>query len=189
MEINENKGGIFLSLLLTVAFLAIVFQGVELPESESTQPEAELNRADLMFMNMMIIHHDQAIEMAELAPERTENQNILELAENISEAQQSENKKMASWLSEAGFRRPTNGHRMAGMATSGDMERLKYSENREFDILFSELMIEHHLGGVQMARSVVENGRSGKVEGIAQTMVRVQQEEISKMEKWRNEWS
>lgn len=183
----ENRRALFFSALMVIAFLAVAFQGVELPEANGQ--DAEFNRADLMFMNMMIIHHDQAIEMSELASRRTENQNILELAENISEAQRNENEKMASWLREAGFRRPTNGHRMAGMASSEEMRQLENSEGREFDMLFSELMIEHHVGGIQMARAVVENGKSEKVEELAQTMIDVQQEEVNKMEEWRTERS
>lgn len=188
--INENRRELLLSSLIGLVFLAAIFQGLEIVDNnETNDQEAEFNRADLMFMNMMIIHHDQAIEMAELAPELTGNQNILELAENISEAQRSENEKMATWLRDSGFRRPREGHRMAGMASSYDMQRLENSEDREFDMLFSELMITHHRGGIQMARAVVENGRSQKVEEIAQTMIRAQQEEVNLMEEWRNEWT
>lgn len=180
----------FFSAISVLLLLAVIFQGISLPKnSQANEQETNFNRADLMFMNMMIIHHDQAIEMAELASGRTENQNIIELAENISEAQRSENEKMASWLREAGLNRPRDGHRMAGMATSYDMQRLENSEDGEFDMLFSELMIVHHEGGIGMARAVVENGKSEKVREIAQTMIRVQQEEVSKMEEWRTEWS
>lgn len=167
-----------------------MLQGVEQPEnSQEEENLSDFNRADLMFMNMMIIHHDQAIEMAELAPERTDNENILALSENISEAQRRENEKMASWLQDAGFRRPVDGHRMAGMASEQEMEELRSSEGREFDVLFSRLMIEHHRGGIQMARGVVQNGNSEKVSELAQEMIRVQQEEIQKMEEWRENWS
>ncbi|MBC5793572.1 MAG: DUF305 domain-containing protein, partial [Nanohaloarchaea archaeon] len=149
---------------------------------------SEFNRADLMFMNMMIIHHDQAIEMAELAENRTENENILELSENISQAQTKENQKMSEWLREAGFNRPTRGHRMAGMATQQEMNELRQSEGQEFDLLFSELMIEHHEGGIEMERAEVQNGKSEKVVELAKRMIEVQQEEVEKMETWRKEW-
>lgn len=149
---------------------------------------SEFNRADLMFMNMMLIHHDQAIEMAELAENRTDNQNILELSQNISQAQTEENQKMAEWLREAGFNPPTRGHRMAGMATQQEMNKLRQSQGREFDLLFSELMIKHHEGGIQMARVENQNGKSDKVVELAQGMIEVQQKEVEKMETWRRDW-
>lgn len=77
---------------------------------------------------------------------------------------------------------------MAGMASQQEMSRLRRVEGREFDLLFSELMIEHHEGGIQMARAEVQNGRSDKVRELAQGMVNVQQVEVEKMEAWRTEW-
>jgi len=176
-------GGIAVLILASVA----AFGMLGMPNQPQNQI-SEFNRADLMFMNMMIIHHDQAIEMAELAENRTDNENILALSQNISEAQTEENQKMSEWLREAGFNRPTRGHRMAGMATQQEMDELRQSEGREFDLLFSELMIEHHEGGVQMAGAEVQNGKSEKVVELAQVMIDVQQREIEKMKDWREEW-
>ena len=185
---NRNKKLIFAGLgILIVA--SISFLGtVEAPDQSSNQV-SEFNRADLMFMNMMIIHHDQAIEMAKLADNRTENEKILGLSQNISQTQSEENQQMSKWLNEAGFNRPTRGHRMAGMATEQEMNDLRSSRGEEFNLLFSELMIEHHEGGIQMARAEVSNGKSEKVIELAQGMIDVQQTEVEKMESWRSKWS
>jgi uncharacterized protein (DUF305 family) len=150
---------------------------------------SEFNRADVMFMNMMIIHHDQAIEMAELAPKRTDNENILELSRNISEAQKAENEQMAEWLRELGYQRPVRGHIMAGMASQEQMQRLENSSGREFDRLFSELMITHHRGGIQMAQSFSQRGRNSELIEMEKGMVRAQTEEIGKMQEWRSNWT
>ncbi len=174
-------GALLLALLLSY--------GMFNPSNQASDQASDFNRADLMFMNMMIIHHDQAIEMAEMAENRTENQNILELSRNISQAQTEENQKMSDWLREAGFSRPMRGHRMAGMATQQEMNELSQRRGREFDLLFSELMIEHHEGGIQMARTEVQNGKSEKVIELAQGMIEAQQEEVEKMETWRNKWT
>ncbi|WP_414836297.1 DUF305 domain-containing protein [Candidatus Nanohalococcus occultus] len=174
--------------LLTVLMVALAAAGVfQLSGGSDQRPE--FNRNDIMFMNMMIIHHDQAVEMAELSENRTNNSNILEISQNISEAQQEENRVMAEWLRGAGFNRPTRGHRMAGMATAQEMEQLRQSRGREYDLLFSKLMIEHHRGGIQMARAEVQNGRSEKLIDLAQEMVEAQTEEIQRMESWRDEWT
>lgn len=154
-------------------------------ETESS----DFNRADVMFMNMMIVHHDQAIEMSKLAPNRTDNENILGLSRNISEAQRAENEQMAEWLRELGYRRPVRGHRMAGMASQEQMQRLENSTGREFDILFSELMITHHRGGIRMAQNFIRSGRNSELIEMEKGMVRAQTEEIEKMQKWRKNWS
>lgn len=151
--------------------------------------DSRFSRADLMFMNMMIIHHDQAIEMAELAENRTDNDKVLSLSQNISEAQRYENRKMAEWLNSVGLNRPTRGHRMAGMAAQEEMMQLEQSRGKEFDQLFSELMIEHHRGGIEMARAEVQNGRAEEVIELARGMVQVQQKEVGMMRQWQEEWS
>lgn len=185
---NRNKKMLFTGAAILL-LAGLVFFGISGIPDNSPNQTSEFNRADLMFMNMMIIHHDQAIEMAELAENRTENENILELSQKISEAQRTENEKMSDWLREAGFNRPMRGHRMAGMATQQEMNELRQSEEQEFDLLFSELMIEHHEGGIQMARAEVQNGKSEKVVELAQGMIDVQGQEVEKMKTWRNEWA
>lgn len=156
----------------------------------SSEPadSSSFNRADIMFMNMMIIHHDQAIEMAELAENRTDNENILELSGNISKAQRSENEQMAEWLRQLGYQRPVRGHRMAGMASNEEMERLENSTGSEFDLLFSKLMIEHHRGGIQMAQNFIQSGRNPELIELEREMVEAQTQEIQLMQKWRENW-
>jgi uncharacterized protein (DUF305 family) len=188
MNLTERNKKILFAGVGILILAAIASFGMFGTPNQPSNQVSEFNRADLMFMNMMIIHHDQAIEMAELAENRTENENILELSENISQAQTSENQKMSEWLREAGFNRPMRGHRMAGMATQQEMNELRQSQGREFDLLFSELMIEHHEGGIEMARAEVQNGKSEKVVELAQRMIEVQQEEVEKMETWRKGW-
>lgn len=177
-----------------IAFLAVlallVFVGGNfLHEDNSSADSPKFNRADVMFMNMMIIHHDQAIEIAELAENRTDNENILELSENISEAQRAENEQMAEWLRELGYQRPRDGHRMAGMASQEQMQQLRNSEGREFDQLFSELMITHHRGGIQMAESFSQRGSYPELIEMEEQMVEAQQKEIEMMRDWQDGWS
>jgi len=189
MKITDRNKKLLFAGVAVLILATIASFGLFGNTNQPLDQVSEFNRADLMFMNMMIIHHDQAIEMAELAENRTDNENILELSQNISQAQKEENQKMIEWLREAGFNRPMQGHRMAGMATQQEMNELKQSEGREFDLLFSELMIEHHEGGIQMARAEVQNGKSEKVVELAQGMIETQQEEVKKMEVWRTEWT
>ena len=195
---TQGKSNLITSLIsgdktkILAAFIALVFLGLILVNSiyVDSNPAAStgFNREDIMFMNMMIVHHDQAIEMAELAPNRTDNENILELSSNISEAQRTENEKMASWLRELGYQRPVRGHRMAGMASQEEMRRLENSSDREFDRLFAELMIRHHRGGIQMAQNFIRSGRNPELLELEKGMVRAQKAEIEKMLSWKQTW-
>jgi uncharacterized protein (DUF305 family) len=156
---------------------------------EETGDSPAFNRADVMFMNMMIIHHDQAIEMAELAENKTENKNILELSGNISEAQRAENRQMVEWLGELGYQRPEDGHRMAGMASQEQMNQLENSTDKEFDRLFSELMITHHRGGINMAQSFSQRGSHPELINLEEKMIETQQKEIRMMQNWQRSWN
>ena len=109
------------------------------------------------------------------------------LAENISEAQTRENRQMAEWLRQQGYQRPRNGHRMAGMASQEQMQRLENSEGKDFDRLFAELMIEHHRGGIEMARNFREVGRYSELKNMQTGMIQAQQTEIEKMKKWQKQ--
>ena len=175
------------NLIIGVALLIGLTTGFALSQTpKDNSNENEFNRQDLMFMNMMIVHHDQAIRMAEMSENRTDNENILELSDNISEAQRSENEQMTTWMNELGYE-AGNHHAMAGMASQEEMQRLKNSEGEKFDRLFAELMIEHHRGGIEMARNFREVGRHSELKRMQTRMIETQQNEIDKMEKWQNQ--
>lgn len=181
-SVNISKRTMVIAAVFLFAFAGLI--GSQMYESESKS--TEFNRNDVMFMNMMIVHHDQAIEMADLAENRTNNSKILELSENISKAQRAENSQMREWMNNLGYN-PGNHHRMAGMASRMEMQRLENSKNSEFDRMFAELMIEHHEGGIEMARSFREDGRHTELKEMQTKMIETQEREIKKMRKWQNQ--
>lgn len=174
---------------LTVVIIAVLavtgISGLNDPSGESDGSN-EFNRNDVMFMNMMIVHHDQAIQMAELSENRTQNENILELSENISEAQTRENEQMKAWMNELGFSYG-NHHRMAGMVTSEEMQELRDSNGSEFNELFAELMIQHHQGGIAMAENFRDSGQNQDLRAMQQNMINAQTREIELMRTWQNQ--
>lgn len=187
-KLNKNRKKAAIITVIGLTGLILFSTILENPNEESESP-TEFNQADVMFMNMMIIHHDQAIKMAELAPNRTDNEHILELSRNISEAQRAENNQMAKWLRELGYQRPRDGHRMAGMASQNQMQELSNSEGSEFDQLFSDLMITHHEGGINMAMSFSRRGKNTELVEMERQMIETQQNEIEMMREWRETWS
>ena len=128
------------------------------PPRELTAEEAveiadtSYSPADVRFMQDMIPHHHQALEMAALVAERTNNRELIDVAGRIEASQGDEIAFMQGWLAERGEAVPDptahhamhTHHRMAGMATPEQMAELAASEGRAFDRLFLTLMITHH---------------------------------------------
>jgi len=118
--------------------------------------------ADVRFMQDMIPHHHQALQMAELVDDRTNNPDLVDVAGRIDASQQDEIDFMQQWLGDRNERVPEpddhdammTGHHMAGMATPEQMTGLAAAEGAEFDRLFLELMITHHRGAVTMVEDL-----------------------------------
>jgi uncharacterized protein (DUF305 family) len=120
--------------------------------------------ADSQFMQDMIPHHHQAIEMAELVADRTNRQELLDVAGRINASQGDEIAFMQSWLRDRGEPVPDptahagmhTSHVMAGMATPEQMAELAASDGTDFDRLFLQLMITHHDGAVKMVKELLK---------------------------------
>jgi uncharacterized protein (DUF305 family) len=120
--------------------------------------------ADARFMSDMIPHHHQALQMAELVADRTNNPELIDVAGRINASQGDEIEFMQSWLRDRGepVSDPTahdamhTHHSMAGMATPKQMAELAASKGIAFDRLFLTLMIRHHEGAVTMVEELLE---------------------------------
>ena len=120
--------------------------------------------ADVRFMHDMIPHHYQAVQMAALVADRTNRPELVDVAGRIDASQKDEIAFMQNWLRERGEGVPEpqeyaamhTDHRMAGMATPGQMAELASLEGTAFDRKFLELMIPHHEGAVRMVEELLE---------------------------------
>ena len=119
--------------------------------------------ADVQFMQGMIVHHQQAVEMAQLVKARTNNDAILKTADRIEAGQKDEMKFMREWLEargeEVAMSHPQgHGHHahhgMKGMASAERMAALANARGTEFDRLFLQLMIAHHQGALEMVEEL-----------------------------------
>jgi len=119
---------------------------------------------DVTFMRDMIPHHNQAVQMSALVSDRTNRQELLDVAGRIDVSQADEIEFMQQWLSERGQEIPNpteheamhTDHKMAGMATPEQMAELARLEGAAFDRLFLSLMIAHHEGAVTMVEELLE---------------------------------
>jgi uncharacterized protein (DUF305 family) len=160
------------------------------PASASAEAGAH-NDADVDFATEMIQHHRQAIAMADLADGRASSQEVKDLAAKIKGAQDPEIKTMSGWLTSWGEEVPEGmsgmGHDMSssmpGMMSSGDMEKLEKASGTEFDKMFLELMVQHHEGAVEMAKTEKSDGGYNPAIKLADDVITAQTAEIEQMNK------
>ena len=166
--------------------------------SSSAAAQGESNDADVAFAQGMIVHHRQAVEMAELAAGRTDNPQVLDLAARIGAAQEPEIATLTGWLQEWGAEMPAEGgtggmsgmdhsgmggmEGMGGMMTPEQMTALDQASGPDFDRMFLEMMVEHHRGAVEMAQTELDEGAAPDAQALAQQIIDTQQAEITEME-------
>ena len=134
-----------------------------------------LSQADVEFMQGMIMHHAQAVEMTALIPSHTENKDVRSLGARISSSQSDEIKFMRRWLASRGeatsMAMPEmpgmdkSGEPMAlmpGMLTSEQMEALRNAKGAQFDKLFLTGMIQHHNGALIMVKDLFDTAGAGQ---------------------------
>ena len=136
---------------------------------------------DLMYAQMMIPHHEQAVEMAELAVTRTANPKVLAIAEKIKSAQAPEIAVMAAWLGgKVSELHSGHGMDMMGMLTGAEMKALKAAVDDKFDQLFVKGMIAHHEGAIAMTQGIL-NSKNPIVKKFGEKVVKDQTAEIEEL--------
>jgi uncharacterized protein (DUF305 family) len=184
-----------------VLTLALVLTGCAdnstAPSSESTSPSqssstSAANEADEMFVTMMIPHHEQAIEMADmLLAKDGADARVVELAEEIKAAQGPEIDKMLGWLEDWGVEYDPDSmggmdHGSMGgddsMMSEEDMTMLESADAVEANSLFLEQMIVHHEGAVDMAQTALDDAQNPDVLELAQQVIDDQTAEIATMQ-------
>jgi uncharacterized protein (DUF305 family) len=136
----------------------------------------------------MIPHHGQAIEMAKLAATRASSSQVKTLAQKIEGAQDPEIKTMSEWLKAWGEDVPAAdmgsmaGHgSMSGMMSADEMAKLEKASGAEFDTMFVEMMIRHHQGAIEMAKSEQTDGKNAEAKELAAQIEKAQTAEIGEM--------
>ncbi|MDO9456749.1 DUF305 domain-containing protein [Nocardioides sp.] len=155
----------------------------------SPPPEsADWNAADATYLSMMVAHHSQALDLAELAPERAADPRVRRLAASIDAGQGREIVVMATWLVDHGQPEPTvesvaamSSTGMPGMLDQSQLAALAATDGAAFDRRFLEDMVQHHQGAVAMAEDVLGTGEDVRVTEMATDVVASQNAEIARM--------
>ncbi|OYN81087.1 DUF305 domain-containing protein [Mycolicibacterium sphagni] len=149
------------------------------------------NADDVMFAQMMIPHHQQAVELSALVPQHTANQALVALAAKISGEQQPEINAMKAlllqWDVDPGAMGDHSGMAMQGMVDDATMAKLNSLRGPEFDTLWLQSMINHHQGAIEMANNEIAKGQSADMITMAKAMVAAQQAEINQMKQMLGE--
>ena len=171
-------GALSLSLLASSALAQdapIVQPGApgEAAKSLSAQEAIEIadnsySPDDVLFMQGMMLHHAQAVEMAGLVKDRTNNREVVDIAGRIDVSQADEIEFMRDWLETRNETAPSLTsdhaghlvHEMAGMASRAQLDELGAAKATEFDSIFLTLMIAHHEGAVTMVENLLEKAGS-----------------------------
>jgi uncharacterized protein (DUF305 family) len=145
--------------------------------------------SDRAFIDAMAPHHQGAVEMAEVALENAEHQEIRDLAEDIVSAQQAEIEQLKAIKQEEFGTSEVPMEMSAGeMEAMGMTSPAELANRAPFDRAFIDAMIPHHESAIEMARVAYRESDNPEIRALAEGIVEAQSQEITQMEGWRTEW-
>ncbi len=197
MQINiDRKTGVLLGVIVLLA-AAVVSLSINRSDSNgmgnssghmghgsSSSSNANYTGADIMFLQMMIPHHQQAIDISNLAMKASQDAELIELAKIIARDQTAEIKQMKAWLKDAGASEDMGHamHDMGGMLNDDELAALSAATGKEFDILWLKGMTEHHDGAIHMTQ-MIEDARNAEIKAFGTKVIKDQSEQIDQMKK------
>ena len=200
MQINiDRKTGVLLGVivLLAAAVLGLSINSGDrsnhgdmgqmsghMGHGSSSSSNANYTGADIMFLQMMIPHHQQAIDISNLAMKSSQDAELIELAKIIARDQAAEIKQMKAWLTDAGASEDM-GHSMdgmGGMLSDEELTALSAATGKEFDVLWLKGMTEHHDGAIHMTQ-MIEDAQNPDIKAFGTKVIKDQSEQIAQMKK------
>ena len=182
MKINTAKNSAFKRVIagLVALIMVIALAGCSKDssmgmdhEGHSSMASGDLSSDDIMFLQMMIPHHQQAIDMSDLALTKSTDSELLALAKDIRDGQAAEIITMKAWLAgaKAGMDPGHSmGHDMGGMLGDSELAALKAATGKSFDLLWLKGMTGHHDGAIDMA-AMIENAKSAEIKSFGEGIV------------------
>lgn len=177
-------------LLLTIAVMASGCGS----DSDSSSKESAAGQVDAAFVVQMVPHHESAIEMARIASEKADHAQIRALANSIIDSQTAEIyslRQLQSELTGAGVTADTSAADLRGMSDEAmgmHMDASSLKTANPFDRAFIDMMIPHHQGAINMAKTQLAKGLNAEVKTLARAVIAAQAKEIAQMQQWRKSW-
>ena len=178
-----------LTLGLTLASCSTNDSSSDAGSSASSSSAASAhNDQDVMFAQMMLPHHEQAVEMSDMLLVKGSgvDTDVAGLAKQIKAEQSPEINQLTGWLK--GWGEPVEsehsgmGHSMSGMMSDSDMSDLDQASAKDAAKLYLEQMVQHHEGAVDMAKTEVDKGKNTDAVAMAKSIVSSQTEQITQMQ-------
>ena len=196
MQINiDRKTGVLLGVIVLLA-AAVVSLSVNRSDNgdtgsssghmghgSSSSSNANYTGADIMFLQMMIPHHQQAIDMSDLALTKSTDSELLALAKDIRDGQAAEIITMKAWLAKDGADLDPGhsmGDSMGGMLSESELVALKAATGKSFDLLWLKGMTGHHDGAIHMA-TMIEDASNPEIKSFGQAIVTTQSAQNKQM--------
>ena len=174
MPINRAITTIFIAILaLSLSGCASASNMGMDHEGHSSEASGELSSDEIMFLQMMIPHHQQAIDISDLALTISADPELLALAKDIRDEQAAEIVTMKAWLDAAGADLDPGhsmGHGMGGMLSDSELTALKSATGKSFDLLWLKGMTGHHDGAIDMA-TMIENAKNAEIKSFGEGIV------------------
>jgi uncharacterized protein (DUF305 family) len=191
MRINTTNNSVFKPVIAGLVALIMVMalagcassEHSEMMEGHSTDASGDLAGADIMFLQMMIPHHQQAIDISDLALTKSSDPELLALAKDIRDGQGAEIVTMKAWLEKAGADLDPGhsmGHDMGGMLSDSELAALKAATGKSFDLLWLKGMTGHHDGALHMA-TMITDARNAEIKSFGQAIVTLQSAQNKQM--------
>lgn len=171
-------------------------ENANVPTMSSDMMESAPNAAsqpyDLQFIDTMIVHHQSAVTMAELALTNSNNAELKKFAQKIIDDQKKEINQMKEWREKwfAGKASAINVE-MPGMMSSMkgmDMGKMKTSKDKDFDLMFLDTMTPHHQGAITMSQEAPQKAEHPEIKTLANQIIKEQEAEIKQMNDWKAKW-
>lgn len=197
MQINiDRKTGVLLGVIVLLA-AAVVSLSIDRSDTKdmgttsghmghgsSSSSNPNYTGADIMFLQMMIPHHQQAIDISNLAMKASQDAELIELAKIIARDQAAEIKQMKAWLTDAGASEDM-GHSMdgmGGMLNDDELAALSAATGKEFDTLWLKGMTAHHDGAIDMTQ-MIEDAQNADIKAFGTQVIKDQSDQIDQMKK------
>ena len=197
MQINIDKKTGILTGIIVVLLIIIMSMGMSrnndrgffnmhgfgMTGSDESRSTMDLSGGDIMFLQMMIPHHQQAVDISELAMARSKDAELIALATDIRDGQSAEIIQMKSWLREANDdidMGHSMGDSMGGMLDDQELADLKAATGTNFDLLWLKGMTVHHDGALHMS-TMIRDARNAEIKRFGKDIVSAQTAQIEQM--------
>ena len=197
MQINIDKKTGILGTIIVVLVGVVIVMAVSsnsndghfgmnhssMMDSDEKADSSNLTGADIMFLQMMIPHHQQAVDISNLALTKSKDPELLALATAIRDGQADEIVQMKQWLADAGASLDMGhsmGDSMGGMLNEQQLAALKNASGSTFDRLWLEGMTGHHDGALHMTQ-MIEDASNPTIKKFGQDIVTLQTAQIEQM--------